>query len=62
MTININLKNSRFMKNMKAWQLAQKASISPQCLSLIELGRLMPSPEIKQRIAKALGRKVEDLF
>lgn len=35
--------------------LAEKAGISPAMLSLIEQGKRLPSKEVEERIAKALG-------
>src|SRR5262245_37750935 len=42
--------------------LARAAGLSRQALSAVEAGRSVPSTAIALRLARALGRSVEDLF
>lgn len=61
---NLKLKMARMEQDppLPAWKLAQKIGITPQRLSMFETGRAVPSATLKHRIAKALGRTVEELF
>jgi transcriptional regulator with XRE-family HTH domain len=47
---------------MRQWELANKAGIDGSKLSLIESGRLLPSPEVKEAISKAMNKPASALF
>lgn len=44
------------------YQIAKDAEISQSTLSLVERGFIDPSKETKRKIARALNKKVSDLF
>ena len=50
------------MKNMRQVDLATAAGCSQQEISGIEKGEIMPTIYVAFRIARALDRKVEELF
>lgn len=50
-----NLKQLREDKNMRQYDLAQKAGISRSYYTMIENGRKKPSPKVAKRIAKILN-------
>lgn len=62
MNINFELKKARLQQGISQWKLAHEIGLYPQRLSLIEQGRLVPSQELQNKIAKVLGTKVENLF
>ena len=43
-------------------EVAEKIGVSRQSIRLIEIGRVVPSVSLAQRLAKFFGRTVEDLF
>lgn len=47
---------------MTQQQLADKASVTRQTIIAIEAGQYNPSLELAIRIAKAFGKKVDDVF
>ena len=47
---------------LRQQELAARAGISRQSLSMVESGRSVPSAALALRLARALGCKVEDLF
>lgn len=49
-----NLKQLREDKNMRQYDLAQKAGISRSYYTMIENGKKRPSPKVAKRIAKIL--------
>ena len=50
-----NLKQLREDKNMRQYDLAQKAGISKSYYTMIENGKKKPSPKVAKRIAKILN-------
>ena len=60
--INFALKQARMEKRMPAWILAHRVGLYPQRFSLIEQGRLLPEIELQRKIAKELGKTLEELF
>jgi transcriptional regulator with XRE-family HTH domain len=60
--IGQKIKTLRTEKNLTQEQLAEKAGISIDFLSLIERGRNAPSLESLEKIANALNIEVKDLF
>jgi len=63
--INIknNLRQFRFENNqMTQAELADKAGVTRQTIIAIEAGQYSPSLELAIRIAKAFGKKVDDVF
>ena len=50
-----NLKQLREDKNMRQYDLAQKAGISRSYYTMIENGKKKPSPKVAKRIAKILN-------
>lgn len=56
------VKMYRIMKNMRQVDLATAAGCSQQEISGIEKGEIMPTIYVAFRIARALDRKVEELF
>ena len=57
-----NLKRARFEKGLSQIQLFGLSGIWPSKISLLENGFLLPSPEEKRSLARALGVQVEWLF
>lgn len=62
MAANIRLKAARVLKGLTQLQLAEQVGTREIEISRIETGRLAPGPEIKQRIAAALGQPTFELF
>ncbi len=55
----------RVLREQKGWtqaQLAERAQISRTAISAIEQGKSSPSVDAAIRLARALGRKVEEVF
>lgn len=61
-TTNFAVKNARDLQGIAQWRLCQMTGISQSTISVIEKGYRKPSNEHKKLIAKALKKKVEDLF
>jgi len=57
---NIRQRRKRLYRNRS--RLAHAADLDWGALQAIEQGRRMPTPEVLQRIAKALGCTVADLW
>ena len=53
-----NIKNMRFEKNITQIELYKRTGIWPSRLSLIENGHIEASDEEKEKLAKALGKKL----
>ena len=58
----MTLREARFFKGLKQWDISVKTGISQSKLSLIERGYVDPKGDEKKRIAKALGCKVAEIF
>ena len=56
------LQRRRIEAGLNRTQLAQRAGISKQLMSMVEKGSANPSPESLSRIAKALDCEVADLL
>ena len=57
-----NLKENRKKCGFSQAKLSEKAEISTQYVAMIEVSRKFPSPEVLERIAKALGIEAYELF
>lgn len=60
--MNFNLRNARLKKGMMQSELAEKAGIRQQSISMYESGKMVPSVKTATKIAKALDKTVEELF
>lgn len=56
----MELKIARIRAGLKQYELAQLVGISQNRLSLIELDRRQPSPELLERIREALAAVLRD--
>lgn len=50
-----NLRTMRAARNLTQIELAEAAMTSQVFVSAIELGKMLPSPELESRLRKALG-------
>ncbi|MDR0641484.1 MAG: helix-turn-helix transcriptional regulator [Treponema sp.] len=57
-----NLRENRRKCGFSQEQLAEKAGISTQYLAMIEIARKFPTSEVLERLARAMGIKVYELF
>ena len=57
-----NLRENRRRLNMSQPELAELADLSTHFVSMIELTRKFPSPEVLERLAAALGIATHELF
>jgi transcriptional regulator with XRE-family HTH domain len=57
-----NLRSNRRKCGLSQEKLAEKAGISTQYIAMIELSRQFPTPEMLDRIAKALEVEAYELF
>lgn len=60
--MNNKVRLYRISKEMRQQDLAEAAGCSQQEISAIEKGEIIPTVYVAFRIARALGRKVEELF
>ncbi|MFA6187407.1 MAG: helix-turn-helix transcriptional regulator [Phycisphaerae bacterium] len=61
--IKNKLRQFRFENNqMTQAELADKAEVTRQTIIAIEAGQYSPSLELAIKIAKAFGKKVDDVF
>jgi putative transcriptional regulator len=61
--IKNNIRQFRFENNqMTQADLADKAGVTRQTIIAIEAGQYSPSLELAIKIAKAFGKKVDDVF
>jgi putative transcriptional regulator len=56
------LKLKRWEAGMKQYELANRLGCSASYLSMVENGRLEPTPEFKDKVAATLNLNVEDVF
>jgi len=56
------IKKFRQYKNLTQKQLAQKSHVSTRAVQNYERGERLPDVQTAQRIAQALGVKVDDLY
>ncbi len=57
-----NLRQTRTRLGMSQQDLAGRARVTRQTIGAVEAGQYAPSATVALRLAKALGRRVEDLF
>lgn len=57
-----NLKEERLKQELTQVQLAVMVNVSRQTIISIEINKYIPSVMLSLKIAKALGKKVEDIF
>ena len=57
-----NLKENRKRLGITQSELAERAGISTNFIAMIELRHKFPSPETLDRLAKALGIEINELF
>ena len=57
-----NLKENRKKCGLSQARLSEKANISTQYIAMIEVSRKFPTPEVLERIAKALKIEAHELF
>src|SRR4051812_29285501 len=60
--LETGLRRLRLRSGLKQSDLAQRAGISRQTLSVLESGRGQPSTSVALQLARVLGCRVEDLF
>jgi putative transcriptional regulator len=61
--IKNNIRRFRFENNqMTQAELADRAEVTRQTIIAIEAGQYSPSLELAIKIAKAFGKKVDDVF
>ena len=58
----LNMKENRRKNGFSQERLAEKAGISTPFVAMIEVSRKFPSPEMLDRLAKALGIEAYQLF
>src|SRR6266853_2918120 len=56
------LRRARLKSGLKQSELAKRAGISRQTLSVLESGRGQPSTSVALHLARVLGCRVEELF
>lgn len=56
------LKRARLERGLKQLAVAKRANIRQPLLSDFEAGKLIPGPEMQERLAKALNVPVDWLF
>ncbi|UCC39351.1 MAG: helix-turn-helix transcriptional regulator [Candidatus Aminicenantes bacterium] len=56
------LREKRFFKEMSLYDLALETDIDPARISLLERNYRVPKKDEKERLAKALNCRVEDIF
>lgn len=56
------LKVQRAIKNLTQADLAEKAGVTRQTIISIELGKYVPTTVLSLKLAKVLGKPVEELF
>ena len=57
-----NLKENRKKCGLSQAKLSEKAGISTQYIAMIEVSRKFPTPEVLERIARALEIEAHELF
>lgn len=57
-----NLKENRKRCGLSQAKLSEKANISTQYIAMIEVSRKFPTPEVLDRIARALEMEAHELF
>lgn len=57
-----SVKEERLKKGLTQVQLAELISVSRQTIFSIEINKYVPSVVLSIKLAKAFGKKVEDIF
>jgi len=60
--MNMKLKLARVAKNWSQQELAERVEVTRQTIGLIEKGQFNPSLQLCIRIARALGKTLDQLF
>lgn len=60
--MKIQLREVRSAAGVTQGELAERAGVSRQTVNSIETGRYVPGTDVALRLARVLGRRVEDLF
>lgn len=60
--MNLKLKLARVEKNLSQQELADLVDVTRQTIGLIEKGDFNPSLNLCVRLAKALGKSLDQLF
>src|SRR4051812_50166816 len=60
--LETGLRRARLKSGLKQSELAKRAGISRQTLSVLESGRGQPSTSVALHLARVLGCRVEELF
>src|SRR5207302_292098 len=60
--LETGLRRARLKSGLKQGELAERAGISRQTLSVLESGRGRPSTAVALQLARVLGCRVEELF
>ncbi len=56
------LKIQRAIKNLTQAELADKVGVTRQTINYIEIGKYVPTTVLSLKLAKTLGKAVEELF
>lgn len=56
------VKEERIKKQLTQVQLAELVGVSRQTIFSIEINKYVPSVVLSMKLAKAFGKKVEDIF
>ena len=56
------LKIQRAIKNLTQAELADKVGVTRQTINYIEIGKYVPTTLLSLKLAKTLGKPVEELF
>jgi transcriptional regulator with XRE-family HTH domain len=62
MAANYRLKAARVLRGWTQRQLAEKLGVEEHDVSRLETGRTQADPEMKRRVAEALGKPAFELF
>ncbi len=60
--MNMKLKLARVAKNWSQQELAERVEVTRQTIGLVEKGQFNPSLQLCIRIARALGKTLDQLF
>ena len=60
--LDVLLRSARLQAGLSQGELAAQAGITRQAISAIEGGKAVPTTAVALRLARALGRRVEDVF
>src|SRR5207248_5171133 len=60
--LETGLRRARLKSGLKQSELAKRAGVSRQTLSVLESGRGQPSTSVALHLARVLGCRVEELF